>query len=274
MENHIPKTLSEQDYMNNTLIVGGTATGKTATIIKPTIYELLKQKKQGSEIGLTIMAPINDVADMAIEMCEAMEIDYQSIQPDDIPDNVMDMAYSFFNESDIDNFFETSGVLIIKPTSSQLGDVFAEQMVKSLQNGVMRRKDTSIPHYMIFDECVRYINLEKEQFLSKANENNVFGMFTIQSLQQLLIGSDASIAISTKNSIISRCGNKIVFPSHYRDVDELIADKGFMEKSLLDISRFEYIYELNKNGVTQKAGIAKGSFVSDDWKNEIQYSVK
>ena len=69
------------DIFTHMLIVGPTRCGKTATLLKPIIYNILLQKKRGKPVGLTVVEPKGDMAFMVREMCEAMEIDYIHIDP-------------------------------------------------------------------------------------------------------------------------------------------------------------------------------------------------
>src|SRR5690606_4883238 len=63
------------------LVVGPTRCGKTATILKPIIYQLLCLKAQGVPLGLSVIEPKGDVAAMVAEMCEEMGIDCVHIDP-------------------------------------------------------------------------------------------------------------------------------------------------------------------------------------------------
>ncbi len=63
------------------LIVGPTRCGKTATLLKPMIYQLLLQKKKGIPLGLSIVEPKGDVAAMVYELCLEMDIPCTYVDP-------------------------------------------------------------------------------------------------------------------------------------------------------------------------------------------------
>lgn len=71
-----------KDCFTHMLVVGPTRCGKTATILKPIIYQLLKQKKQGIPLGLSVVEPKGDVARMVAEMSEEMGLPYTHIDPE------------------------------------------------------------------------------------------------------------------------------------------------------------------------------------------------
>lgn len=69
------------DLFTHMLIVGATRSGKTATILKPMIYQLLLAKKMGTPLGISVIEPKGDVAEMVAEMAEEMELPYVHIDP-------------------------------------------------------------------------------------------------------------------------------------------------------------------------------------------------
>ncbi|MDT3417149.1 hypothetical protein QO009_003044 [Brevibacillus aydinogluensis] len=69
------------DAFTHSLWVGPTRCGKTATLIKPFIYQILLAKRRGKPVGLTLIEPKGDVVAMVKEMCDAMEIDCQIVDP-------------------------------------------------------------------------------------------------------------------------------------------------------------------------------------------------
>ncbi|EGL83613.1 hypothetical protein CathTA2_0824 [Caldalkalibacillus thermarum TA2.A1] len=69
------------DAFTHMLVVGPTRCGKTATILKPIIYNLLVQKAKGKKLGLSVIEPKGDVAFMVREMCEEMGLDFVHIDP-------------------------------------------------------------------------------------------------------------------------------------------------------------------------------------------------
>lgn len=69
------------DPYTHTLVVGPTRCGKTATILKPIIYQLLTLKASGVPLGMSVIEPKGDVAAMVAEMAEEMGLPYTHIDP-------------------------------------------------------------------------------------------------------------------------------------------------------------------------------------------------
>ncbi|WP_414854182.1 type IV secretory system conjugative DNA transfer family protein, partial [Brevibacillus sp. IT-7CA2] len=69
------------DAFTHSLWVGPTRCGKTATLIKPFIYQTLLAKRRGKPVGLTLIEPKGDVVAMVKEMSEAMEIECNILDP-------------------------------------------------------------------------------------------------------------------------------------------------------------------------------------------------
>lgn len=77
----IPIKWRGDDCFTHMLVVGATRSGKTATILKPMIYQLLLAKKRGIPLGLSVVEPKGDVAQMVYDMCTEMEIPVTHIDP-------------------------------------------------------------------------------------------------------------------------------------------------------------------------------------------------
>ena len=78
----MPIVWQGSDCFTHMLAVGPTRCGKTATILKPMIYQLLLQKKRGVPLGLSVVEPKGDVAAMVNEMCLEMDIPCIHVDPD------------------------------------------------------------------------------------------------------------------------------------------------------------------------------------------------
>lgn len=70
------------DPFTHTLIVGPTRCGKTATVLKPLIFQILKAKKLGIPCGLSLIEPKGDVARMVKEMAEDMGLSHELVYID------------------------------------------------------------------------------------------------------------------------------------------------------------------------------------------------
>jgi len=78
----MPIVWQGSDCFTHMLAVGPTRCGKTATILKPMIYQLLLQKKRGVLLGISVVEPKGDVAAMVNEMCLEMDIPCIHVDPD------------------------------------------------------------------------------------------------------------------------------------------------------------------------------------------------
>lgn len=78
----MPIVWQGSDCFTHMLAVGPTRCGKTATILKPMIYQLLLQKKRGIPLGISVVEPKGDVAAMVNEMCLEMDIPCIHVDPD------------------------------------------------------------------------------------------------------------------------------------------------------------------------------------------------
>ncbi|WP_240377222.1 type IV secretory system conjugative DNA transfer family protein [Bacillus piscicola] len=69
------------DAFTHTLIVGPTRSGKTATILKPIVLQVLEQRAKGIPAGLTVIEPKGDIVRAVKEICDELEIPYHYIDP-------------------------------------------------------------------------------------------------------------------------------------------------------------------------------------------------
>ncbi|WP_270620082.1 type IV secretory system conjugative DNA transfer family protein [Paenibacillus macerans] len=69
------------DLFTHMLVVGPTRCGKTATLLKPMIYQLLLLKKKGVPLGISVVEPKGDVAAMVNEMCGEMDMPCVYVDP-------------------------------------------------------------------------------------------------------------------------------------------------------------------------------------------------
>ncbi|WP_233475972.1 type IV secretory system conjugative DNA transfer family protein [Paenibacillus sonchi] len=72
---------SGSDLFTHMLVVGPTRCGKTATLLKPIIYQLLLMKKRGIPLGLSVVEPKGDMAGMVNEMCGEMNLPCVHVDP-------------------------------------------------------------------------------------------------------------------------------------------------------------------------------------------------
>lgn len=132
------------DPFTHTLCVGPTRCGKTATILKPLIYEILLAKKRGIPCGLSVIEPKGDVARMVKEMAEGMGLADQLVYIDPLyPDethrinvmkgNKLDVAEatvavlkSLFGKQDA--FFATVQELSSRKVTILLKELYGDNM--------------------------------------------------------------------------------------------------------------------------------------------------
>jgi hypothetical protein len=70
------------DPFTHTIIFGPTRCGKTSTLLKPLIFQILLAKLRGIPVGLSVIEPKGDLARMVAEMSKEMELPYTYIDPD------------------------------------------------------------------------------------------------------------------------------------------------------------------------------------------------
>ena len=69
------------DPFTHTMIVGPTRCGKTATLIKPIIYQILLAKAKGIPCGLTVIEPKGDVAQFTVDLARELGIKAYHLDP-------------------------------------------------------------------------------------------------------------------------------------------------------------------------------------------------
>lgn len=70
------------DAFTHTIIVGPTRCGKTATIIKPLIYQILTAKAKGFQCGLSVIEPKGDVAQFTVDLARELGIKAYHLDPE------------------------------------------------------------------------------------------------------------------------------------------------------------------------------------------------
>lgn len=69
------------DLFTHMLIIGPTRCGKTSNLIKPMIYQLMKLKAMGVPLGISVIEPKGDVAQLVADLANEMNLDYTHIDP-------------------------------------------------------------------------------------------------------------------------------------------------------------------------------------------------
>ena len=264
--NVVPAALSQAGIKESTLIMGAAGSGKTATILKPLVYQLLLQKKQGRKLGLTILEPRPDLTAMVAEMFKEMDIPCIHLKLAD-----KEQVEHYLSESEINKHFEEGTILSIWVESRDRG--FERMVAARLEYGAAKRKNSAIPHYMVFEEYYRYINSETEEFLSVLSDRNIIGFFTFQLLRQMEVETKTTSGEQIKKLILDVCPNRVLFPRHpfFVEAYELFGIKDQTAIELLYHPKFDYIYQLSEQGELLRTAIGKGEFVPDDWKERKEW---
>ncbi|MDX8367668.1 type IV secretory system conjugative DNA transfer family protein [Cytobacillus sp. IB215665] len=206
------KSLSwgRDDAFTHTLIVGPTRCGKTATILKPIIYQILDSKRKGRKVGLSVIEPKGDVAAMVKEICTWMEIDCVHIDPtipnsdrlnvmqgdkDDVAEATVAVLKSLFGKQEA--FFATVQELSTRKITLMLKELYGDNM------------DITDVLTNLRDPYVLEKNIHKLQ--EKQGNTELVKFFTHELLgslkdkyQQLIIGLRAQMENITSNDHLKR----------------------------------------------------------------------
>ncbi|MCF6094524.1 TraM recognition domain-containing protein [Microaerobacter geothermalis] len=115
-----------RDAFTHMLVAGPSRCGKTATVLKPIIYQILLQKRAGKKVGLSLIEPKGDVAFMVREMCEAMEIDYIHVDPAVNRSYADESGYSAYR-SHVFNPMQGDTEMVAEATVAVLKSLFGKQ---------------------------------------------------------------------------------------------------------------------------------------------------
>ncbi|TMN20848.1 hypothetical protein FFL34_01015 [Lentibacillus cibarius] len=80
-QDNLPIVWKGKDMFTHMLVVGATRSGKTASVLEPMIYQLLLQKKQGKNLGLSVVEPKGEFAEKVKDFCDEMAIPYIYVDP-------------------------------------------------------------------------------------------------------------------------------------------------------------------------------------------------
>src|SRR5699024_7839626 len=110
----LPINLQGVDLFTHMLCNVPTRSGKTATILKPLIYQLLLAKNRGVELGVSVIESKGDLACMVIEMAEELELDFLHI------DHFVEDSHKF-------NPMEGNADDVVEATNVALKGLFGQQ---------------------------------------------------------------------------------------------------------------------------------------------------
>lgn len=156
----LPIKWGGSDAFTHLLIVGATRSGKTATILKPLIYQMMLAKKRGMPLGISCVEPKGDVAQMVADMAKEMDLPYTHIDPTQ-PD-----ITGKFNpmEGDINSVAETT-VIVLKGLFGKQDPFFAMMQESAAMNVTMLLKELHGDNMDIIDvlDTLRDLNVLKQK---------------------------------------------------------------------------------------------------------------
>ncbi|WP_053071871.1 type IV secretory system conjugative DNA transfer family protein [Ornithinibacillus contaminans] len=239
------------DPFTHMLCVGPTRCGKTATILKPIIYQSLLQKKKGKKLGLSIIEPKGDLARDVKEYCDEMDIPYVYIDPesedshhfnvmegntDDVAEATVAVLQSLFGKQEA--FFQTIQELSTRNITKLLKEIHGDDM--DLIDVLVALRDEHV-----LREKVALLKLQKGNTdLVEFFENELLGSLG-EKYRQLVIGLRAQLENITGNEKL----RKIITGKSDINIDE-----HFEKGGVLIVN--------TALGTLKKAGDAFGQFVS------------
>lgn len=241
----------KSDSFTHMLAVGPTRCGKTATLLKPMIYQLLLLKKRGVPLGLSVVEPKGDVARMVYEMCGEMGIPCIHVDPEK-PDS------HIFNpmEGEMDDVAEAT-VVVLKSLFGKQEAFFATvqelaarnvtKLLKRLQRDNINLGDvvrTMRDPVVMKDKVIQLKTRDGEDDLVQFFESELLGAQK-EKYQQFVIGLRAQLENLTSNPHLSRIIN---------GKSSINIDKHFAEGGILAVN--------TAMGKLRKAGDAFGQFVT------------
>lgn len=156
----IPIKWGGSDAFTHLLVVGATRSGKTATILKPLIYQMMLAKKRGMPLGISCVEPKGDVAQMVADMAKEMDLPYTHIDPTQ-PD-----ITGKFNpmEGDINDVAETT-VIVLKGLFGKQDPFFAMMQESAAMNVTMLLKELHGDNMDIIDvlDTLRDLDILKQK---------------------------------------------------------------------------------------------------------------
>lgn len=238
------------DPFTHLLCVGPTRCGKSATILKPMMYQLLKQKKKGKKVGFSLVEPKGDLVRDIKEFCDVMEIPYVYIDPespdshrfnvmegdkDDVAEATVAVLQSLFGKQEA--FFQTVQELSTRNVTKLLKELKGDDL--DLLDLLETLRDERLLERRVKE--LRAINPNSD--LLNFFENELLGSLQ-DHYRKLVVGLRAQLENITSNDKLRR------IISGKSDIN---LDKHFEEGGVLLVN--------TSLGTLRKAGDAFGQFV-------------
>lgn len=203
-------TWGGQDFFTHMLCVGPTRCGKTATILKPIIMQILQAKKRGKPIGLSVIEPKGDVAQLVADVCKEMDIPCIHIDP------LAEFTHKFnVMEGDINDVAEAT-VVVLKGLFGKQDAFFATVQELSARNVTKLLKeihgndmDITDVLYTLQDEnklkkkVADLKRLKGKSDLTDFFDNELLGSMA-EKYRQFVIGLRAQLENVTSNEALRR----------------------------------------------------------------------
>lgn len=238
------------DPFTHMLAIGPTRCGKTATVLKPMIYQLLIQKKRGKKLGLSIIEPKGDLAQDAKEYCEVMGVPYIYIDPeskdthrfnvmegdtDDVAEATVVVLQSLFGKQEA--FFQIVQELSARNITKLLKELQGDNI--DLLDILEVMRDSKL-----LEKKVKQLKQEKGQTdLVEFFEHELLGSMA-DKYQQFVIGLRSQLENITGNQMLKRI---------ITGKSDINIDKHFEEGGVLIVN--------TSLGKLKRAGDAFGKFV-------------
>lgn len=239
------------DLFTHMLVVGPTRCGKTATVLKPMIYQLLLIKKRGVPLGLSVIEPKGDMAAMVAEMCGEMDMPFVHVDPERANSAVFNPL-----EGDIDDVAEAT-VVVLKSLFGKQEAFFAtvQELASRNVTKLLKRlygNDVTLPDVvrtirdpLQMEDKVRELAFKFGEYddLVQFFQSELLGAQR-EKYQQFVIGLRAQLENLTSNAHLS----KVISGKSSINIDRHFAEGGVLAVN-------------TSLGKLRKAGDAFGQFV-------------
>ncbi len=238
------------DCFTHMLIVGPTRCGKTATVIKPIIDQLLLMKKRGIPLGMSVVEPKGDVARMVFEKCRKLDMPCVHVDPEKSDSAVFNPM-----EGDMDDVAEATVVVLKSMFGKQeaffatVQEVAARNITKLLKR--LYEDDINLTDVVKTLRDPTMLEGEVQKLWQKEGESDLVQFFRSELLgaqreryQQFVLGLRAQLENLTSNRYLERV---------ISGRSSINIDRHFAEGGILAVN--------TAMGKLRKAGDAFGQFV-------------